>query len=1257
MTSISEEIVLRPRKVKSSLSKDLLKENIQINEFNNFKKNLTALISQTEKSSSNAQGEENVKNIFIEFLKDSFYKDKNFINTMSYKGRNEADLVIHAENNQDSNVSVIFEVKTQKNKTEMLSKDIIEKKSPSELLKNSFYEAVLYFFHEVIGKNNIELKNIIITNVFEYFIFDAKEFKRVFLDRNRTLLNIFDKWKKRDQLIDGKTNTFYDQVKIYITDHPEYLNNLRFTYFDIREFKTDEDLKLLFKIFSPKHLLKQASANDSNILNKEFYNELLHIIGLEEVKKGSQKLIQRKKQTESGSLIENTIRYINENEKIDNIIDKSYFGKNKDEIIFNVSLSLCIRWINRILFLKLLEGQLFNYHNGDKSYRFLDFTKVKTFKRLNRLFFSVLAKKNNERDEITQEEFFRVPYLNSSLFESSEIEKQVLEISALEDDLRLSLYKNTVLKDEKTKKLKGSLTTLEYLLNFLNSYDFGADSTTNNELSEESKTLINASVLGLIFEKINGYKDGSFYTPSFITAYMAKETIYKTIILKFNEKYNWDCQSIEDLEFFIFKKKIDLQEANNLVDSIKICDPAVGSGHFLVSALNEIIAIKSKLSILCDENWNRLLLQIENKNDELEIRTKDDEIFEYKVKSHSNYMPVNREIIQESTRIQKALFIQKKNLIENSLFGVDINNNSVMICSLRLWIELLKNTFYTEESNYTELETLPNIDINIKQGNSLISRYDLDVNLSTVFTKSGFSVKEYRDNVKKYKETNSKDEKKKVLNYIKSIKKQFKTEIDKKFEAKVIDGRKKIKDLNQELKQSSGLIISDELIKKEILITKKELDNKLNKAILNLSNLEKELNEINSSAVYKDAFEWRFEFPEVLNENGDFIGFDIIIGNPPYISNKDMQNRGMKNLITKINQSYESSVSGNYDIYIIFIELSLKLSKNKAFTSLIIPNKFLIAKYSKRMLNLICEKYNFMYIIDLSKFKVFLEASIYPIVISIQNKHINKNNVIRYESIKSNEIVLDTGLEWNYLDAKPIYEFKDNKSRIMQKIESKKINNLDISFEPGINGFQFTNYSNCITEGNKNIKNPAKRLVVTGNIDRYTLLDNETKYKGVKYKKPYIFYNSEIISEGKWKLFSAPKILVAGMTKIIEATLDEFGEFAPSVSVYSIVASVVDLKCYLAQLNSKMINWYFNLKFQDKHLQGGYISINNLLLKQIPLFLPELEIKNNLINLVDEISEKKKQKVDTKDLEKQIDKIVYELYDLTEEEIDIIENG
>src|SRR5690606_12898926 len=187
----------------------------------------------------------------------------------------------------------------------------------------------------------------------------------------------------------------------------------------------------------------------------------------------------------------------------------------------------------------------------------------------------------------------------------------------------------------------------------------------------------------------------------------------------------------------------------------------------LVSALNEVISIKSELNILCNEEGKRIPCDVSIENDELYISYNEGELFEY-----------HRQDIN-SLLIQKTLFHEKQNVIENCLFGVDINPNSVNICRLRLWIELLKNAYYTAESKYKQLETLPNIDINIKQGNSLISRFSLDADLSRALKSIKYSIEDYRSFVRDYKNATDKETKRGFEKLIEQIKKDFRTEINK----------------------------------------------------------------------------------------------------------------------------------------------------------------------------------------------------------------------------------------------------------------------------------------------------------------------------------------------------------------------------------------------------------------------------------------------------------------------------------------------
>ena len=283
-----------------------------------------------------------------------------------------------------------------------------------------------------------------------------------------------------------------------------------------------------------------------------------------------------------GSLLENAITQIDSMDKLSRLKNARIYGKTEEERLFGSGLELCITWINRILFLKLLEAQLISYHKGSTDYQFLSIEKIKNYDDLNKLFFQVLAKKHSERLQDISKLFSHVPYLNSSLFEPSEIEHQTLFISNLADEISLPVLPRTVLKDRSGKKLAGELNAIEYLFEFLNAYDFSSEGSES--IQEDNKTLINASVLGLIFEKINGYKDGSFFTPGYITMYMCKETLRKAVVTKFNQIKGWHCTDILEL----FNQIEDYKEANEIINSLTVCDPAVGSGHFLVSSLNNI---------------------------------------------------------------------------------------------------------------------------------------------------------------------------------------------------------------------------------------------------------------------------------------------------------------------------------------------------------------------------------------------------------------------------------------------------------------------------------------------------------------------------------------------------------------------------------------------------------------------------------------------------------------------------------------------
>jgi len=1143
--------------LRKSLNKAYLKVKPNRTQIETFKKNIINLFDQIDESES----EEFHKNIISEFLKNTYYSPDHYINT---KGR--ADLVIHSGKDTGTPVSVLFETKKPGNRYDM----------PTTINLNSraFHELILYYLRERLTHKNINIKYLIITNIHEWFIFSSHDFEHLFTNDKKLVKDFTD--FEEGRLSDSTTDFFYKNVAEPFIDKTS--SKILVTYFDIRDYEhviknnvREDDTKLiaLYKIFSPEHLLKLPFANDSNSLDKAFYSELLHIIGLEESKEGSKKVIGRKKEgkRDQGSLIENAINILKYEDCLSQISNRSDFGSDSENQLYNIALELSITWINRILFLKLLEGQLVKYNGGDKAYLFLDVEKVAGYDELNKLFFQVLAVRLQERSGDIKQKYANIPYLNSSLFEPSDLEHKTIRISNLDDNALLPVLNNTVLKDKTGKKITDKKEPLRYLFEFLDAYDFSSEGS--EEIQEENKTLINASVLGLIFEKINGYKDGSFFTPGFITMYMSHETISRAVVKKFNEAKSWHCENLAD----IYNELKDFKEANNIINSLKICDPAVGSGHFLVSALNEIIAIKSYLGVLADKEGKKLKdYQIEVVNDELVIT---DEFGKFFV-----YNPANR----ESQRVQETLFREKQLLIENCLFGVDINPNSVKICRLRLWIELLKNAYYKPDTLNAELETLPNIDINIKCGNSLISRYPLDADIKIALKSSKWNVDNYREAVMNYRNAQSKDEKRSMEQLIEKIKNDFEMEVsknDKRF--------LKLNKLKGDLISLSDQTTLFDLSKKE----KDDWNKKVKRLTEEIKKYETELTEIKSNKIYKNAFEWRFEFPEVLNDNGDFIGFDVVIGNPPYIVVNKSIYKGFKTINCA-------------NLYCYFIELSINLAGISCQIALITPSLFIKGIKFNDLRNFLLN-YDIIKIDNLGD-GVFEDVQM-PTAITFVRKKFKNASLTWEEAFQTDPILRKITVK--SLKLKEI-------SEIQRGIEIGKDKTLNEGTIPIVTGEDMGRYSYSIIK----------------------YISQET-YR--KYKK-------------KEKYFSGDRLLIRETGSSLTLTfLSDF--LISNRSLYSIIidSSLANPKYVLGILNSRLLQYYYSSKFKTE--TDIFPKIRIVQVKELPIKIIDMENYSDIITIVDNILtiKKKNPKNDTSALESEIDRLVYELYGLSEEEIAIIE--
>lgn len=1216
------------------------------------------------------ESEENAKINLINLLNTTYYQGNYYVNT-----KERADLVIHTDNTTKSNVGVIIETKR------INSPDFPTIKN---LNTKAFHQLILYYLRERKEHNNINIKKLIITDFYRWFIFDATVFDKIFF-QNKSLLQDYEQWKN-NQKVRTDTDLFYKDIAKPYVDNLQ--NEIECTFLDLNDYKENTNktqIISLYKIFSPIFLLNEKQKNDNNTLNSKFYNELLHIIGIQETKDANKKVIKLKDTGDGGSLIENTIRKLRIHNNLKLIPAIKQYGETLDDQLFGIALELCINWLNRILFLKLLEAQIVKYHNQKKEYYFLTSEKIIQFEQLDRLFFEVLAVKQQDRDKIYKGKFEHIPYLNSSLFEPTDIERRTIYIDNLYNDLQLQVYSGTILKDDNKTKLNTKLPTLKYLLNFLNAYNFSSDSS---ELTiDYSNTLINSSVLGLIFEKINGYKEGAYFTPSFITMYMCRETIRRTVIDKFNEKYNWNCKYDNNLtELFNRLEPEKNTEYNDIINSITICDPAVGSGHFLVSALNEMINIKSNLKILCDKEGKRLkTYHIENINDELIIRDEENQEFVYTLTNKNKINP-------EKQRIQETLFNEKKQIIENCLFGVDINPNSVNITRLRLWIELLKNAYYTAESNYTELHTLPNIDINIKVGNSLLSRFKMDTDLSKALRGTKWNLFSYLNAVKSYKELTGLQAKKELLNLIAEMKSKFKNNISRT--------NPKYQKL-QKIKSDLDLMISPTLIDSVLSDKAQNLwEEKIQKLALEQKVLEKQFRDAKAGVQYIHAFDWRFEFPEVIDTNtGNYIGFDIVMGNPPYIRHEEIGE-----LKEEYSQDYQT-YANTADLLVYFIELGDKILKKGGHFSMITANKWLRATFAKKLRNWLSNR-RIDTLIDFGDLPVFPEATTYPIILSYSKTTPKKifpavnidtltfNNLSEHISDKFIDIstkFLSTENGWKlvknetqkliqkinlkgvsldeYVNGNVFYGIKTglNEAFVINKETGDKILSIDKKYrkviKPFLAGKDVKRYSNLVYNYYLIFfpKGWTKKQFKTGNEfwqrlqDNYPAITEHLIQYQQKAEKRYDKgeYWWELRGCDYYNEFEKPKIIYPNICSKPEFAFDN-KEYYTNQKCFIIPR---DDKYLLGLLNSKL--FYFLFENILPKLRGNFYEPSYSYLKTFPIVVPKSKkIKQEVEQLVTDILSirKNNKKNDIKNIELKIDKLIYKIYNLKDTEIQLIEN-
>ena len=716
--------------------------------------------------------------------------------------------------------------------------------------------------------------------------------------------------------------------------------------------------------------------------------------------------------------------------------------------------------------------------------------------------------------------------------------------------------------DEQNITLPASL--FEDLFTFMASYNFTVDEND----PDDAEVGVDPEMLGKIFESLleDNKAKGAFYTPKEIVRYMCKESL----IAYLGTRTSSSANGLEaHIRTFVEAHEMqpELEPYREALDTalreVKICDPAIGSGAFPMGLLNEL--------------WRC------------------------------------REAIEEtSSRVEL-----KKEIIENNIYGVDIEKGAIDIARLRFWLSIVVDA--------EEPEPLPNFDYKFMQGNSLIESFE------------GFDLSHISDRLRGGQPTS----RQLVIGLDSHLSRQNLQRFLREYFS-VTDHQQKANmrhAINEEVKT---------LIRESIGGTPASL--------VKLENMDCSANQ--------DFFLWHTWFKDIFN-NG---GFDIVIGNPPYINVENLDEKTKDYLFTNY-----STCQGRTDIYIGFIEKSIALMNCKGVTSFIIPYSYTNQNYGELSRKMLTEKYSINEIVDTSNYYVFDNAVV-------------KNIIIRFGKSKGDYTLI------RIADNKECFEQANFGDRILPTKTFLQLKNCRIETKPfeNIMGIKENIEKASIRLGkiylvaygvrvnNKYDKNKPKNYYIHNTpraqykkftegkcIDRYTF----TQYGWLNYCPnehynsmfPELFENEKLMfinvvskglrfaydNEGYYNSHTVVNCVnISKLTKVTHQTAKK------AIKEGNVnLAKNYSTKYVLGLINSKLMNWYF-LQFQS---EGLHCYPDDA--KQFPIAKATPEQQQPIIDLVDKILEKKRDfpNANTSVLEQKIDKLIYQLYNLTPEEIAVIE--
>src|SRR5574344_979966 len=690
------------------------------------------------------------------------------------------------------------------------------------------------------------------------------------------------------------------------------------------------------------------------------------------------------------------------------------------------------------------------------------------------------------------------------------------------------------------------------LMDFFASYNFTIDENDPND----AEVGVDPEMLGRVFENLlEDNKDkGAFYTPKEIVQYMCRESLIAYLQTDVNDDQIKDSirQFVTTYDASVLSEELKATVDQKLKD-VKICDPAIGSGAFPMGLLRELYACRKAI-----------------------------------------------EGIDEETAVSI-----KTHIIQNNIYGVDIEKGAVDIARLRFWLALI-----VDEKNP---HALPNMDFKIMQGNSLLEQYE-GVELS------GMSLDEQKKRKAKkgqaWQATLAFDEKYALDNIQHAIKEYYLTD-----------------DHNAKLSLRS---IINENVRSYIINLKgctADVQKKIEK--LPIPN--------------NQFFLWHIYFKEVFDKGG----FDIVIGNPPYIDSETMVK-----VMPKERELYSKKfacASGNWDMFIVFIEFSISMLKENGIFSNIIPNKLIAAKYGVELRKHLSNKH-VLEIRDYSRIDVFEDAAVYPITIVLRNCDKKDNTLFtimenRVDVKQSNKAKSSDLARNDYWD--PFFRDTAVFNLISEITMFITLKNLPVEVLGAATVADAYEIKNIVQDSNSK---EGFKLINSGTIDPYLPYWGIKPCRYIKGSYTYPIVPAEDLknySEVRYTQASSPKIIVASMTTRYEACLDVIGEYIAGKSTTIILGDAKQLYKLTAIINSKLASYWLNIVFNSLKMSGGAINIGRNELQILPIPDKGVDFKTLVNNIIERKASSSLN--DTTEIEHEIDLLVYELYGLTEDEIKIVE--